>query len=431
MQTIIIKNNNYAQVQDLIKKRSCFDLDIRKVVNKIIENVKNNGDDAVLKYTNKFDKVKLTQDKLLVSKKEFDEAEKLISSEIKTTIEFAKNNISRFHSEFKKQGMQKDFEPGVSLGSLVRPLSRVGIYIPGGTAPLLSTVLMTVIPAKTAGVSEIIVVSPPDKHGKINPNILFACKFCGVDKVFKVGGAQAIAAMAFGTDTIPKADKIVGPGNIYVTTAKKEVYGYVDIDMAAGPSEIMVVADETVDPVWTAYDLMSQAEHDKMASSFLACFSQEYANKVEEEFNKILKNMPKQDIIKSSWENNSAIFIVDDKKQAVDIINIIAPEHLELMIDNAKDWLADIKNAGAVFLGKYTPEAIGDYVAGPSHVLPTTGSARYFSGLNVSDFYKSMSVISYEKQAFLKHASYASKLAELEGLMAHRGSVECRKEIAQ
>ncbi|MBU0650671.1 histidinol dehydrogenase [bacterium] len=421
MKKIFIKNNDYREVESIVKNRINYDEKIVSHVRKIVADVKKRGDKAVFDYTKKFDKVKLSADKIKVSKQEFDQAEQKVSDEIKKAIEFAKNNIISYQNNYRRES--KHFEKnGVKLGNIVRPYEKAAVYVPAGSAPLVSTVLMSVLPAKCAGVKDVIVLTPPE----INSNILYACKHCGVTDVYKVGGAQAIAAAAFGTQSIPKVDKIVGPGNIYVALAKKEVFGYVDIDMVAGPSEILVLADDNADPLWAAADLMSQAEHDSMASCFLVCYSEDFADKVVEKFKDIMSKMSRKEIIEKSWKNNAKIFVVQNNKQACDIINLIAPEHLELMVDNADKLLPDIKNAGAIFIGKYTPEAIGDYIAGPSHVLPTGGSARYFSVLRVEDFYKDISLISYNKEAFAEQAKYASILAKLEGLSAHAYSVDVR-----
>ena len=427
MELILIKKNDYTYVSKLANERQGFDEQHIVHVRNIIEDIKKQGDSAISIYTEKYDKIFLSANQFLVTKEEFDEAEKLIDSKLLDSIKLTIKNITSYQNMLKEKSISETSE-GITLGNLVRPLEKVGIYIPAGSAPLFSTVCMTVIPAKVAGVKEIIVVTPPNKEGKVNPYILAASKMCGVDKVYKIGGVQAIAALAYGTHTIPKVDKIVGPGNIFVAIAKKEVYGHVDIDMVAGPSEILVVADEKANSDYIAADLMSQAEHDTMAASYLICFSEDFAKKVLKSYEEILKIMPRYEIIKESWHKNAKAFIVEDIAQAVDIINIIAPEHLELCIEKPEKIIDDVKNAGAIFLGNYTPEAIGDYIAGPSHVLPTSGSARYFSPLSVKNFYKNTSLISYSKDAFFKYSEHASKMAEMEGLFAHKISVDIRRK---
>jgi histidinol dehydrogenase len=417
------------QMQDIKNRKSGLNVDdsIEKKVIVIVKEVKKKGDKALLEYTKKFDNVKLKAEDLLVQNEEIKKAEESITEEVKQALDIAKENIIQYQSTFIQKSHENLFNQGVILKNIVKPFDKVGVYIPGGTAPLVSTVLMTVLPAKVAGVEEVIATVPPQKDGSINPNILYACKLCGVDKIYKVGGAQAIAALAYGTETIPKVNKIVGPGNIYVSLAKKCVFGNVDIDMIAGPSELLVVADESVNPEWTARDLMSQAEHDIMSEVILVCFSKQYADKVIEIFESKMQDMQRAEIIKKSWKEKAKYFIAKNIEEVIEAVNLIAPEHLELMAQDSEKIADKIKNAGAIFLGNYTPEAIGDYVAGPSHVLPTGGSASCFSVLKADDFYKHISLISYDKEAFEKQSKHAGVLAELEGLTAHLASLEVRR----
>jgi len=362
--------------------------DVLDRVEEIVANVRRNGDKAVLEYTAMFDKVQLTLGKLRVTEKEIKEAYTKVDPKLVEVIKRSRDNIWNFHEKQKEKSWFSTEKEGVIVGQLYRPLEVVGVYVPGGTAAYPSSVLMCAVPAKVAGVSKIVMTTPPGKDEKINPAILVAANEAGVDEIYKVGGAQAVAALAFGTETIPKVDKIVGPGNIYVAMAKRTVYGYCDIDMIAGPSEIMVVADETANPVFVAADLLSQAEHDILASSILVTTSEDIAKEVQRELEAQLAVLERKEIAGKSIADYGAIIIVESLKDAATVVNRIAPEHLELCVKDPFAALGDIKNAGAIFLGNYSTEPLGDYFAGPNHVLPTSGTARFFSPLNLSDFMK-------------------------------------------
>jgi len=397
-------------------------------VGRIIEKVKKNGDAAVEEYTRLFDGVEIPRGAIKVTEQELNDAYGKVDSKLLEIIRKAKENIEKFHLKQKENSWFSTESEGIILGQLYRPLETVGVYVPGGTAPLPSSVLMNVIPAKVAGVERIVMATPPSKDGSVNPVILVAACEAGVDEIYKAGGAQAIAAMAMGTESIPKVDKIVGPGNIYVATAKKMVFGYCDIDMVAGPSEILVVADESANASYVAADLLSQAEHDTMASSILVTVSEKFAKEVQKEIERQVQKLSRRDIIFKSLENYGAAIIVENIGRAVEIVNIIAPEHLELCVEEPFCLLGDIKNAGAIFLGHYAPEPLGDYFAGPNHVLPTSGTARFFSPLNVGDFIKKSSVISYTRTALERVAEDVRLFAEAEGLTAHANAVSIRFE---
>ncbi len=398
--------------------------EVTEAVSKIIEDVKRNGDQAVLEYTLKFDgKVPET---IEVPRDEINDALTNADPEFVDALLNAMENISDFHNRQKQQGFINPLENGVILGQRVRGLERVGLYVPGGTAAYPSSVLMNAVPAKIAGVKEIIMVTPPSKDGKPNPDILVAAAIAGVDRVFLLGGAQAVAALAFGTQTIPKVDKIVGPGNIYVATAKKLLYGTVDIDMIAGPSEILVVADETAEPKYLAADLMSQAEHDRLASAILLTTSETVAQKTVEEIKRQAAKLSRKDIIEESLKNYGAVLICRSIDEAVDLANLIAPEHLEMMVKNPLSYIGRLDNAGSVFLGKYAPEPLGDYYAGPNHVLPTSGTARFFSPLSVEDFVKRSSFIYYTEDALRQAKDDIVCIAKREGLTAHANSITVR-----
>ncbi|MDT8715509.1 histidinol dehydrogenase [Clostridium sp. 19966] len=396
------------------------------IVDEIIKTVKKEGDKALKDYTQSFDRVKI--DNFLVSQEEFDEAFSKVEEKFIAAINAAKENIEFYHEKQKQKSWLITKEQGVMLGQNIRALENVGIYVPGGTAAYPSSVLMNAIPAKVAGVNNLIMVTPPSRDGKVNPNILVAAKLAGVDKVYKVGGAQAVAALAFGTESIPKVDKIVGPGNIYVATAKRYVFGFVDIDMIAGPSEILIVADETANEKYVAADLMSQAEHDVLASAILVTNSMDLAKKVRQQMELQIKSLSRRKIIEESIENYGCIVVTEDTKHAINIANTIAPEHLELMVDEPMSYLGEIKNAGSIFLGKYAPEPLGDYIAGPNHVLPTSGSARFFSPLSVDSFIKKSSFLYYTENALKSIGDKAIVLAEAEGLTAHANSIKVRLE---
>ena len=411
---------------DEIFPRSQFEYeDINKKVREIIEDVKADGDKALYKYSEMFD-VKL--ESLTVSSEEIEEAYDRIDEEFKEVLLAAAGNIRKFHEKQVRNNFFTNGKDGVLLGQIINPIEKAGIYIPGGTASYPSTVLMNVIPAKIAGVEEIILVSPPNKEGNIEDSILAAAKIAGADRIFKIGGAQSIAALSYGTETIPKVYKITGPGNIYVAMAKKMVYGEVDIDMVAGPSEILVIADENAVPENVAADLLSQAEHDRLAASVLVTTSEEIAEKVKNELAKQLERLPRKDTAKESLKNNGRIIITETIDEAVKISNEIAPEHLELCVNDPFSILGKIKNAGSIFLGNNTPEALGDYFAGPNHTLPTSGTAKFSSPLSVDDFIKKSSVIYYTKEALEKVRDKIICFAEKEGLNAHAESVRIRFE---
>lgn len=401
--------------------------DVLRRVEDIVNDVRLNGDQAVVKYTSAFDKVDLGPESLRVTEEEIEEAYGKVDSALLEVIKKAKENIIQFHEKQKENSWFTTKEGGIILGQMYRPLEVVGVYVPGGTAAYPSSVLMNVLPAKVAGVSKVVMLTPPGKgDGKINPVILAAAREAGVDEIYRVGGAQAVAAAAFGTESIPKVDKIVGPGNIYVAMAKRTVYGYCDIDMIAGPSEITVVADETANPRFVAADLLSQAEHDALASCILVTTSDKLAKEVEKELEKQLESLPRKDIAQKSIEDYGAVIIVEDIDMALEVVNKIAPEHLELCVKEPFEKLSGIKNAGAIFLGNYSSEPLGDYFAGPNHVLPTSGTARFFSPLNVSDFIKKSSIISYSKKALENIKEDIILFAEAEGLKAHANAIRVR-----
>ncbi|WP_194189735.1 histidinol dehydrogenase [Clostridium chrysemydis] len=415
--------------EDFLKSKNSIseiDQNKTKIVKEIIENVRVKGDKALREYTKKFDKVEAYD--FLVSDKEFEEAFKNVSSEFIENIKEAKENILEYHNLQKPIPYRINRESGTFLGRKVTPLERIGLYVPGGTASYPSSVLMNAIPAIVAGVSEIVIITPPDKNNKINPYVLVTSKILGIDKVYKIGGAQGIAALAYGTESIKKVLKIVGPGNIYVSLAKREVFGEVDIDMIAGPSEILIIADENSNPKYIAADLMSQAEHDILASAILITTSKLLAKKVKEEINKALENLSRRDIILKSLNDFGKIIIIDDIEEAFTISNEIAPEHLEILLDYPSIYLEKIKNAGSIFLGEYSPEPVGDYFAGTNHVLPTGGTAKFSSPLSVEDFMKKSSYVFYSKEDLLKNGEKIIGIANKEGLTAHSFSVKVRLE---
>ncbi len=397
---------------------------IEKIVRDIIDDVRKNGDNALFRYCEKFDKAKLTA--LKVSDDEIKEALREIDDEFLAILEEAKENIEAFHRLQKRSNFIKNDKDGVILGQKIMPVERAGLYVPGGTASYPSSVLMNAVPAQIAGVTKIVMVTPPSKSGKIAPQILAAAHVAGVHEIYKVGGAQAIAAFAYGTETIPKVDKIVGPGNIFVATAKKAVFGTVSIDMVAGPSEILVIADETCNPKYVAADMLSQAEHDKMASSILITNSSSLAKEVQAELEVQIPLLPRAEICRASIDNNGKIIVVNDIKDAIDTANAIAPEHLEICVREPFMYLNDIKNAGSIFLGKNVPEALGDYFAGPNHTLPTMGTARFSSPLGVDDFIKKSSFIYYTEDALKKDKDKIVSFAKREGLDAHAKSISIR-----
>lgn len=412
---------------DEIFPRSQFSYeDINEKVKNIIEDVKENGDKALFKYNEMFDNVIMTD--LTVSSEEIEEAYSRIDNKFKETLKIAHDNIKKFHEKQVRNNFFVNENDGVILGQIINPIEKVGVYVPGGTASYPSTVLMNVIPAKIAGVNEIVLVTPPNKNGKIDDVILASAKIAGVDKIYKIGGAQSIAALSYGTETVPKVYKIVGPGNIYVAMAKKMVYGEVAIDMVAGPSEILIIADESANAANIAADLLSQAEHDKLASSVLVTTSEILTENVKVELEKQLKLLPREETARESINNNGRIIITKTLDEAINISNEIAPEHLEICIDDPFSVLSKIKNAGSIFLGKNTPEALGDYLAGPNHTLPTSGTAKFSSPLSVDDFIKKSSVIYYTKEALEKVKDNVINFAKNEGLDAHANSVSVRFE---
>lgn len=425
----VLKTNGTAETDFLnqLKRRNGeVNKAVTEAVTKIIADVNEKGDEAVLSYTLKFDgKV---PDAIEVPRDEINDALTNADPSFVDALLNAMENISDFHNRQKQQGFINPLSNGVILGQRIRGLERVGLYVPGGTAAYPSSVLMNTVPAKIAGVKEIIMVTPPTKEGKANPDILVAAAIAGVDRVFLLGGAQAIAALAYGTETIPKVDKIVGPGNIYVATAKKLLYGVVDIDMIAGPSEILVIADETADPKFLAADLMSQAEHDRLASAILLTTSEKLAEETVKEIKRQLETLSRREIIEDSLTNYGVIMVCSDMDEAVELANTIAPEHLEVMAENPLSYIGRLNNAGSVFLGKYAPEPLGDYYAGPNHVLPTSGTARFFSPLSVEDFVKRSSFIYYTEDALKKAKDDIACIANREGLTAHANSITVRFE---
>lgn len=425
----IIKTDNKAELEymKLLKSRSTeVNQKVTETVSKIIEDVKNRGDKALLEYTQKFDG-KLPKC-IEVERDEINDALSQADPDFVNSLLNAMENISDFHNRQKQQSFINAKDDGVIIGQKIRGLKRVGIYVPGGTAAYPSSVLMNAVPAKIAGVEEIVMVTPPQSDGSANPDILVAAAICGVDRIFLLGGAQAISALAHGTETIPKVDKIVGPGNIYVATAKKLLYGVVDIDMIAGPSEILILADESANAKYVAADLMSQAEHDKLASSILITISEQLANDTKKELERQCENLSRRDIIKQSIKDFGVIFVCDDINYAVYLANEFAPEHLEVMLENPMEYIGKIDNAGSLFLGNYAPEPLGDYYAGPNHVLPTSGTARFFSPLSVDSFVKKMSYIYYTQEALREANEDIVLIANKEGLTAHANSITVRFE---
>lgn len=415
-------------IQDNLNRPSQLEAnDEREVVLSILKTVQREGDTALLKYTRDFDKVEISEpEKMRVTDAEIQAAYDGTDPRLIAILEKAAERIRRYHEKQKQESWISFDEEGIILGQKVTPMERVGVYVPGGKAAYPSSVLMNVMPAQIAGVKEIIMVSPPGKNGDIHPSILAAAKVAGVNQIYRVGGAQAVAALAYGTETIPKVDKIVGPGNIYVALAKKEVYGHVDIDMIAGPSEVLVIADKSAKPSYIAADLMSQAEHDPMASSILITDSDEIISGVLQELEEQIEKLTLKDTICSSLKDYGACILVDSMEEAINLSNAIAPEHLELAIENPMDRLGQIKHAGAIFLGHYSPEPVGDYMAGPNHVLPTSGTARFFSPLGVEDFVKKSSILSFGKDALRQIYEDVADFAKMEGLTAHANAMEVR-----
>ena len=408
-----------------ILERTEQTVEVEGIVAEIIKNVRQNGDKALVDYCKRFDGA--TDDVIEVSEEEINEAMTQVDSELIEILEQAKENITAFHSRQVRNSFLINEKEGVIIGQKVLPIEKVGLYVPGGTAAYPSSVLMNSVPAKIAGCEEIVMVTPA-KEGRVKPVILAAARIAGVDRIFKIGGAQAVAALAYGTESVPKVDKIVGPGNAFVAEAKRQVFGRVSIDMIAGPSEILVIADGKSNPAFVAADLLSQAEHDKMASAVLVTESIDLANAVSEEIEKQLKELPREEIARISIDNNGKIIVADNILDVIDVANEIAPEHLEICVDNPFDYLDKIKNAGSIFMGRYCPEALGDYFAGPNHTLPTSGTARFSSPLSVDDFVKKSQYTYYTKDALLKVAEDVAFFAEKEGLSAHARSATIRME---
>ena len=413
-----------AKKEDILTRDINTKSGVEDIVSDIIDNVRNNGDKALREYSLKFDKAVV--ENLEVTKEEIEEAYASEDKDFISTLEKARDNIHHFHSHQVRNNFIINDKDGVILGQKITPIEKVGLYVPGGTARYPSSVLMNAVPAKIAGVKEIVMVTPPDESGKIPAPILAAAKVAGVDRIFKTGGAQAVAALAYGTETVTKVDKVVGPGNVFVATAKRMLYGIVDIDMIAGPSEILVLADGTCNPEFVAADLLSQAEHDKLASAVLITDSEELAYKVSEELEKQIPELPRCEIARTSIDTNGKIIIADNMKQAVEISNEIAPEHLEVCVENPFELLNLITNAGSIFLGKNVPESLGDYFAGPNHTLPTSGTARFSSPLSVDDFIKKSSFIYFSEEALNEVGEDVVRFAEKEGLQAHGRAVSKR-----
>lgn len=422
------ENTKKNLLEDLLKRSPNQYPEYENKVAAILQEVKENKDKAIFEFTKKFDGADISAKNIVVTEEEIKEAYELVEPSLIEIIRKAKENIRVYH-EKQKQYSWFDSKPnGTMLGQKVTPLHRVGVYVPGGKAVYPSSVLMNILPAKVAGVDEIVMTTPPGKDGKVNPNTLVAAKEAGVDIVYKVGGAQAIAAMAYGTESIPKVDKIVGPGNIYVALAKKAVYGHVNIDSIAGPSEILVVADETATPRFVAADLLSQAEHDELASAILVTTSEELAQKVSEQVEIFVEELSRTEIMRKSLENYGYILVADTMEDVIDIANEIASEHLEIMTKNPYDVMMKIRNAGAIFIGEYSSEPLGDYFAGPNHVLPTNGTAKFFSPLSVDDFIKKSSIIAYSREALEEIHLDIERFAEAEQLTAHANSIKVRFE---
>lgn len=415
-------------LENLLKRSPNSYGEFESRVNDIIQNVREKRDEAIFEYTLKFDGATIDQDNIRVTEEEIKEAYEQVDPKLLDVIRKALVNIHDYHTKQKQYSWFDSDESGIILGQKVTPLKTVGVYVPGGKAVYPSSVLMNVIPAKVAGVSNIIMTTPCGKDGKVYPSTLVAAKEAGVDAIYKVGGAQAIAALAFGTESIPKVDKIVGPGNIYVALAKKAVFGYVSIDSIAGPSEIMVLADETANPRFVAADLLSQAEHDEMASAILVTTSETLAERVSVEVDKFVETLSRKEIIRKSLDNYGYILVADTMQDAIDTVNEIASEHLELVTKNPFETMTKIRNAGAIFIGEYSSEPLGDYFAGPNHVLPTNGTAKFFSPLGVDDFIKKSSIISYSREALEPVYKDIVQFAECEKLTAHANSIRVRFE---
>ena len=429
MRIVKLTNESKSNILENLLKRSPNSYGkFESAVADILANVKSRGDDALFEYTRNFDKADINPSNIVVTQEEIDEAYSLVDDKLLDVIRKALVNIRDYHEKQKQYSWFDSKPDGTILGQKVTALSRVGVYVPGGKAAYPSSVLMNVMPAKVAGVEQLVMCTPPDKEGKVYPTTLVAAKEAGVDVIYKVGGAQAIAAMAYGTASVPKVDKIVGPGNIYVALAKKAVFGYVSIDSVAGPSEIMVIADETANPRFVAADLLSQAEHDEMASAILVTTSEELAKKVSAQIDEFLKELSRSEIISKSLENYGYILVADSIDEAIEVANDIASEHLEIVTKDPFNVMTKIKNAGAIFLGEYSSEPLGDYFAGPNHVLPTNGTAKFFSPLSVDDFIKKSSIISYSREALELIHNDIETFAKAEHLTAHANSIHVRFE---
>lgn len=429
MRTVTLTKESTKDILENLLKRSPNNYgEYEKTVSEILENVKTKGDSALFAYTEQFDKVAITSENVQVTEEEIREAYEAVGSDLIEVIRKALVNIRSYHEKQKQNSWFTSTEDGTMLGQKVMPISRVGVYVPGGKAVYPSSVLMNIVPAKVAGVEEIVMTTPPGKDGKVNPATLVAAKEAGADIVYKVGGAQAIGALAYGTESIPKADKIVGPGNIFVALAKKAVYGHVSIDSIAGPSEILVLADESANPRYVAADLLSQAEHDELASAILITTSKDLAEKVSLEVDKFTEILSRKEIIRKSLDNFGYILLADSIEEAIDAANAIASEHLEIVTQNPFEVMMKIKNAGAIFIGEYSCEPLGDYFAGPNHVLPTNGTAKFFSPLSVDDFVKKSSIVYYSKDALNKIHCDIEKFAAAEQLTAHANSIAVRFE---
>ncbi|MBQ9885816.1 MAG: histidinol dehydrogenase [Lachnospiraceae bacterium] len=429
MRIVKLNNETKKDILDNLLKRSPNNYDkFTDTVNEIVNNVRENKDEAIFEYTRKFDGCDINASNILVTKDEIDEAYTLVEPELIDVIRKALVNIRTYHEKQKQYSWFDSTANGTILGQKVTPLDAVGVYVPGGKAAYPSSVLMNIIPAQVAGVEKIVMVTPPGKDGRVNPGTLVAANEAGATHIYKVGGAQAIAALAFGTQSIPRVDKIVGPGNIFVALAKKAVFGFVGIDSIAGPSEILVLADETANPRYVAADLLSQAEHDEMASAILVTTSEELAKQVSEEVDGFVATLSRRDILEKSLENYGYILVADSMDEAIDAANQIASEHLEIVTKDAFNTMTRIKNAGAIFIGEYSSEPLGDYFAGPNHVLPTNGTARFFSPLGVDTFIKKSSIISYSREALEPIHKDIIKFAEAEYLTAHANSIKVRFE---
>lgn len=429
MRKVVLTKETTKDILDTLLKRSPNNYGkFEAAVSEILSNIKEKGDEALFAYTKEFDKTEINAGNIRVTEEEIKEAYEKVEPALVEVIRKALVNIRKYHEKQLQNSWFTSKEDGTMLGQKITALNRVGVYVPGGKAVYPSSVLMNIVPAKVAGVSRIIMTTPPGKDGKVNPSTLVAAKEAGADEIYKAGGAQAIGALAYGTESIPKVDKIVGPGNIFVALAKKAVYGYVSIDSVAGPSEILVLADETANPRFVAADLLSQAEHDELASAILITTSRELADKVEEEVNGFLKVLSRKEIIRKSLENFGYILIAENMEEAIEAANAIASEHMEIVTANPFEVMMKVRNAGAIFIGEYSSEPLGDYFAGPNHVLPTNGTAKFFSPLSVDDFVKKSSIVYYSREALKEIHKDIIQFASSEQLTAHANSIAVRFE---